>query len=311
MWQAFEVVFRLRSPLHIGCGKVGNLQRTRPYVTGRALWGALTMRLTRDAAQGNKPATDSREYRKIGEQVNECLAFTYFYTALKCGDGYQVAWPWENENTFRRRFLSSYQGTALSYPQQSAAEGMLYEFEFISPRTVDTGQTVFLRGYVFEKEGCPLDWRSAFKRLQMGGERGYGWGDVELVNISPCADTCLFGGPPMFKGDGDVPVIARGHAGGFHSDDLPRFKGDGDVPVISLPKDRRLLAHTLADALPIVGDVEPLVGREWHSDNPQCRYVGQHVEFSGLCFAPGSETRQKLDFAVTSLGVWRKIHAKA
>ena len=62
-WRAFEVVLRLRSPMHIGCGKVGNLQRTRPYVTGRVLWGALTMRLTRDAAQGRGPATDSREYR--------------------------------------------------------------------------------------------------------------------------------------------------------------------------------------------------------------------------------------------------------
>ena len=43
-WRAYKIVLRLRSPLHIGRGKVGNLQRTRPYVAGRNLWGALTAR---------------------------------------------------------------------------------------------------------------------------------------------------------------------------------------------------------------------------------------------------------------------------
>ena len=28
-WRLYQVIFRLRSSLHIGCGKVGNLQRTR------------------------------------------------------------------------------------------------------------------------------------------------------------------------------------------------------------------------------------------------------------------------------------------
>ena len=36
-WEAYAVVWRLKSPLHAGRGKVGNLQLTRPYVTGRML----------------------------------------------------------------------------------------------------------------------------------------------------------------------------------------------------------------------------------------------------------------------------------
>lgn len=285
-WRAFEVILRLCSPLHIGCGKVGNLQRTHPYVTGRVLWGALTMRLTRNAFQGRGGATDSSQYREIGEQVHRDLAFTYLYPALNSDAGYQVMWPWEDESTFRRRFLSSYQGTALSYPQQSAAEGMLHEVECISPHTLDTGEAVFLKGYVFEKKGCDLNWQSALKRLQMGGERGYGWGDVELVNASQSDHDHLFGGSATFKGDGDVPVV-------------------------QLPADGRLLAHTLAVDLPIAGVVEPLVGREWRSDNTRRRYVGQHVEFSGLCFAPGSVMGQASDFTVENFGVWRERHDKA
>jgi hypothetical protein len=284
-WRAYQVILRLRTPLHIGCGKVGNLQRTRPYITGRVLWGALTMRLTRDAAQGRGPATDSRKYREVGNQVHQDLAFTYFYPALRSGNEYQVVWPWEDQGAFRRRFLSSYQGTALSYPQQSAAEGMLHEVECISPHTLDAGEAVFLRGYVFEKEGCALNWQSALKRLQMGGERGYGWGDVELVNTLQFADE-LFGGSAMLKGDGDVPVIR-------------------------LPTDGRLLAHTLAADLPVAGDVEPLVGREWRSDNPRRRYVGQHVAFGDVCFTPGSVTLQPLSFAVEEFGVWRWLGDEA
>lgn len=285
-WRAYQVVLRLRSPLHIGCGAVGNVQRTRPYVTGRVLWGALTMRLTRDAAQGRAPATDSREYREVGHQVHQSLAFTYFYPALKSGDDYRTAWPWENESRFRRRFISSYQGTALAYPSQSAAEGMLHETEFVSPRTLDTGEIVFLTGYVFEKQGCTLNWQTALRRLQMGGERGYGWGDVELVNALPFADELLFEGPAMFRGDGDVPVIY-------------------------LPTDGRLLAHTLAADLPVAGDVEPLVGREWRSDDHRRRHVGQYVAFGDVCFTPGSVVRQALDFAVEKFGVWRWLNYRA
>lgn len=281
-WCAYEVVLRLRSPMHIGCGAVGNLQRTRPYVTGRVLWGALTMRLTRAAAQGRSPATDSRAYREVGDQIHRSLAFTYFYPALKSDTGYQVAWPWENESTFRRRFLSSYQGTALSYPSQSAAEGMLHEVEFISPNTLDTGETVFLKGYVFEKQGCALSWKKALNWLQIGGERGYGWGDTELVNKILQSDENLFDGLAMFKDDSDAPII-RVPAGG------------------------RLLAHTQATGLPVAGNLEPLVGREWRSDNPRRRHVGQHVAFSDICFTPGSLVRETLDFAVKEFGMWQSL----
>lgn len=281
-WNVYQVVLRLHSPLHIGCGKVGNLQRTRPYVTGRVLWGALTTRLTRDAAQGRGPATDSRAYRGVGEQVHQSLAFTYFYPALKSGDGYRVVWPWEDESFFRRRFLSSYAGTALAYPQQAAAEGMLHEVEFIAPNTLDTGAAVFLKGYLFEKQGCTLGWQPALRRLQMGGERGYGWGSVELVNASQSGDEQLFDG-------------------------LATFRGDGDVPIIHVPADGHLLAHTLAADLPITGAVEPLVGREWRSDNARRRYAGQHVECTGVCFTPGSLVRRELDFAVKDFGLWHVL----
>jgi len=281
-WKIHRIVFRLRSLLHIGCGRVGNLQRTRLYVPGRVLWGALTMRLTRDAANGTGPAADSQDYKRVGDEVHRCLGYTYFYPAARTGKTYQIAWPWADEREFSRRFLSSYCGTALDYPQQSAATGMLREVEFISPTTLDTGEPVFLAGYVFERDGCPLAWKDACKRLQIGGERGYGWGDLELMEAVEQIDEDLFDGKAKFKGAGERPVIS-----------------------LSANKmSRSLLAHTSVENLSASGKLEPLVGREWRSYNKHARHAGQHVEFSGVYFVPGSTVNRALDFAIREFGLW-------
>jgi len=285
-WRIHQVVFRLRSPLHIGWGKVGNLQRTRPYVTGRVLWGALTMRLTRDAANGRGSATDSQEYLRVGEEVHRSLAYTYFYPATKSGADYRIAWPWPDEGQFRRRFLSSYSGTALSYPQQSAATGMLHEVEFITPRTLDTGEPVFLIGYLFERDDSKLKekWKAACSRLQLGGERGYGWGNVELIEARPSESRDLFDGKARFDETGGQPAIS-----------LPATESSPG----------HLLAHALTMNLPACGEVEPLVGREWRSYNTIHRHAGQHVEYNRVCYTPGGRVNQQLDFAVEKCGVWR------
>lgn len=283
-WQMYKVILQLCSPLHIGCGKIGNLQRTYPYVTGRVMWGALTMRLTRDKCKGNE-INDSSIYQEVGEQVHRELAFTYFYPVLSSGNHYQIEWPWKDQRAFRYRFLSSYAGTALDYPQQSAARGMLRETEFISPYTLDEGKRVFLQGYIFEKKGCTLSWQEAVKRLQLGGERGYGWGKVKPVAINPCReDDKLFGKEIKF----------------LKSDERPR---------VCLPAKARLLAHTVAADYPFAdGPIEPLAGREWRPNQKGNAYVGQHIAFNEICFAPGSvlvNNDNHYDFRIDPFGVWR------
>ncbi|MEW5920628.1 MAG: hypothetical protein AB1796_06715 [Bacillota bacterium] len=274
--------FAAALPLHIGCGKIGNLQRTRTYVTGRALWGAITMRLTRDRAWGGVAADDSRVYQDVSGQVCQSLAFTYFFPALRSGNTYQVAWPWEEERAFRCRFLSSYAATALDYPQQSAAFGMLHEAEFISPCTLDRGEPVFLQGYIFEKEKCSLPWQATLKRLQLGGERGYGWGDVKVIEISESKGSSLFG----------TEV---------------KFQDREEAPLVSLPASARLLAHAVTDDVAAAGEVEPLVGREWRTNQARNCYAGQHIAFNGLCFVPGSILNEPTEFLIGRLGIWRRL----
>lgn len=278
-WQAYEVILRLRSPLHSGWRKVGNLQMTRPYVTGRMLWGALTMRLTRNQTSG--PATDSSEYRQVGEKVHDTLAFTYFYPALRQDNSYLTFWPWEEGNRFRHRLIGSYTSTSLELQGRSAAEGSLHEVEFIAPRTKDTGEQVYLRGYIFQRADCSLDWRKALNMLQLGGERGYGWGLVSLE------------GEPVEVKDGEL-------FGG-----IAFFDGSGKRPHLTVPAQKYLLAHTKAKmSIPVKGEIEPLVGREWRSTDPKRPYVGQSVVFNDICYIPGSQVQQESTFQVLNYGLW-------
>ena len=281
-WQIYKVILQLCSPMHIGCGQVGNLQHTRPYIPGRVIWGALTMRITRDIAKSGVAADDSRIYREVGEQVHRDLAFTYFYPALQSENTYQVNWPWEEENLFRYRFLSSYTGTALDYPQQSVVRGMLREVEFISPYTLDKGKPVLLLGYIFEKKGCGLPWKKAVKQLQLGGERSYGWGNIKLEgDILPSKDNNLF-------------------------DKKIEFQIRNGEPWVRLPAKERLLAHTVDNGLAVIGEIEPLVGREWRSGQESDRYAGQHVSFDEICFTPGSVLADTIDFLIGNFGVWKQ-----
>jgi hypothetical protein len=271
--------------MHIGCGKVGNVQRTRPYVTGRSFWGALTMRLTRNQHQ---PATHSELYQEIGGEVHQYLKFTYFYPAIEKpksnnseenqdNQNYEIVFPWKQEAQFRRRFLSSYASTALVYPHQAADEGLLHEVEFLSPRTLDEGKQVYLIGYVFAKDNCQLNWQEACCKLQMGGERGYGWGDVKCVDAQEITDAQLF----------DPNCHWSEHNGSIQ---------------IQLTESSRLLAHAIAHTVPAQGEIEPLVGREWKVSNQ----AGQHVEkFGDLCWVPGSVVERSLNFVIGDFGIWR------
>jgi hypothetical protein len=284
IWKTYQVVLRLRSPMHIGWGKVGNVQRTRSYLAGRNFWGALTERLTRDRANGQGPATDSTKYQEVGREIDQFLAYTYLYPALRKGEDYAVAWPWQED--FSSRFLSSYASTALSYPQQAADEGTLHEVEFLSPNTLDQGAPVYLVGHIFEKAGAP-DWRSALRRLQIGGERGYGWGRVELVGDPNHIESGeLFSGVAKFEElDGKPTLCLRA------SDDAPGY----------------LLAHANTTGLRAKGNVEPVVGREWRSNQVHNRYAGQHVEYTDVCFTPGSQVEEETKFQVGQFGIWRVV----
>jgi len=292
--------------MHIGAGKIGNLQRTRPYVTGRVLWGALTARLTRDSDLQGKP--DSGKYQDVGGQVHTELAFTYFFPTtdpqgrrpcfphLDAQGNWGYGWdgggtPQMDESAFRYHFLSTYASTALDYGAYSAYEGSLHEVECLTPHTRD-GELVYLTGYVFQRENSGLKWKDALSRFQIGGERGYGWGRVDV--IKPVDRREIQEGEVSLFGTGHVVYLGE-----------PRLR-------IRLEKDQPILAHTLAAdfdkqhtaVADIAGPVEPLVGRE---TDPADGRSGVHLSRARICYAPGARVEKATEVQIGHFGVWETL----
>ncbi len=270
-WTAYPVTFKLLSPLHVGWRKVGNLQQTRSYLTGRNLWGALTARLTREG--------DDRDYVKMGGEVDNSLTYTYFYPSTNPTPDELIGWPWHDPEGFAWRFLNSYASTALT-DGRSSEEGSLHETEFIAPCTRD-GEQVYLVGYIFEKEGCALLWRDVLSKLNFGGEQGYGWGRVQPYQPTP------------------KPLVGDKCFGDFKLD----LAGDAEWPVITVPAGNSLLAHTKADSNltpDIEGIIEPLVGLETTKEGK----FGQQPSVAAICYQPGSKTLQETSFSIKERGIW-------
>jgi hypothetical protein len=277
-WTAYQVTFRLLSPLHVGWRKLGNLQQTRPYVTGRSLWGALTARLTREAGGNN--------YIDIGKEVDKQLAFTYFYPSTRPDDIPVRLWPWPEEwDKFAWTFLGSYASTALENARNAEA-GSLHETEFIAPyarKATPDGEPipVYLVGYIFEKDNYTIkrSWRDRdiLNNLQLGGERGYGWGRVHLR--------------------GDCKSVSNGKC--FDYDLLL----DGDRPRLKAPGELRLLAHTRTDT-DSAGNrgvaIEPLVGRE----TQEATGFGKNHSRAQVCWVPGGKVTENETFQIQPKGIW-------
>ncbi len=277
MWQRYQLILRVLAPTHIGWSKLGNVQRTRPYITGRALWGALTARLTRDRHE--KPTASN--YQDTGKCVHDHIALCYLYPAVQSNGCYQVLFPWED--TTPQSILSSYSGTALDPASSAADEGLLHEVEYIAPHTCDTGAPVYLVGYLFlnaTSQATLPALHHALERLQVGGERGYGWGRLTLVDVSPM--------PPGTSWE----LFCNTYTPQLNH---PR-------PRVTVPQGSCLLAHTIAEGSNAHGEIEPLVGREWAAES-----TGSHVAYNGICYAPGTQPRQQTTYEIGHYGIWYPV----
>lgn len=287
-WTAYRVTFRLLSPIHSGWRKVGNLQQTRPYVTGRSLWGALTARLTREHG--------SSDYHGIGKQIDKQLAFTYFYPSITTNPDKVELWPWPDKqwDRFAWTFLGSYVSTALENGR-SAEEGSLHETEFIAPYirnylSDNEPEPVYLVGYIFEKDIPASDeqdvdkqkvvsnWKKVLDKLQCGGERSYGWGklhlegEAEKVKDGKCFDYTL-----------------------LDTKDRPQL--------MATDNNRHLLAHTQIDSVERGVAIEPLLGRETSSNTS----FGKSFSNPEICWVPGGKVNAGETFQILEKGVWKQL----
>jgi hypothetical protein len=278
------ICFRLLSPLHVGYRKVGNLMQTRPYVPGKLLWAALTARLTRD--RDSRPGPPCRsDYKRIGKLVQEYFRFGYLWPSL---DGERPCFPWERED-FEYLFIGSYVSTALDYHRAAAEEGSLHEVEFISPYTRDEGLPVHLIGDLWVREGSSPeelgDWRKALEKIQLGGERAYGWGRVRLLEGT------------LKKFSQNRGITSAG----------AKWRADGDGIIVSFKGGDNLPAHAVATGHPpykrFIGELEALTG--WERDNEDPSRVWRLADVQ-ILYVPGSKVRGDLDLRVHPWG-WLEL----
>ena len=303
-WRLFKWTFRLKSPLYIGFHKVMHFYRTRPYVPGKPLWGALTAKLT--------PLLGLDDYQKVGEFLKKVIRPGYLYPYIESKEKSKLYYPKYTEkglmfgplvqNEFERKFISSMASTAIEAQSLTAEDGMLHEVEFISHYTIDDGKPVFMSGVIWVREfseneislsikdeviitckGKEVEFkRQLVNRLQLGGERKYGFGLVELLheNNEEVKDSKFNVLPGEWKEE------------------------NGEV-CISLKRDDPVWAHVHHfENLKIKGDIELLVGREWDPD----KGAGQKPpKSSDLCWSPGSILCEDKTFKVDEFGIWREI----
>lgn len=297
-WTLYRVTWQLESPLHSGFAKLGNIQRTRMYVTGRMLWGALTARLTRDRG--------SNDYRGVGKAVKKCLAFSYGFVCLS-EDGsrpllpeftakglqFKVGSERLTEREAQRLCLSSYASTALDYANNAAVDGSLHEVEFISPRTlckesnlgVKAGQPLYLTAMIAEAQENDdvKGWKSSLERLEVGGERTYGFGKLKLRQLSA-----------------PVPNNALSTAW-FGSE----FIADQNRPTINIQSGATVLAHTASSCSIKFGQIEPFVGRTTTTDKAE---FGKIVESHGVYWLPGSiEQEAEVTYQIGDYGQFMPV----
>jgi len=285
-WEICRLVFRLETPLHVGRRGWGIIQRTRPYLMGKNLWAATTARLTR--------WLDREDYEAVGNALKQVSVFTYCYPAV---DPEEPFLPHYREKIglcygdltaveFEYCFIGSYASTAIDPVAQAAEDASLHEVEVLLPHARDGGKQVYLCGYVLLHEeaavlGHPINSDALFACLddvQVGGERGYGYGRLSLQRA--------------YSGPVDSPLFGR-----------YRFEETNDAkPTLIVPYQNPLPAHTLLDGLQAAGDIEPLTGREWGIPESQRQGgekreeekregAGQRLVQPGeikVCYAPGS-----------------------
>lgn len=205
MWRKVNVIFKLKSPLHIGYlpFKGSVVSPTRYYVPGRSLWGAVTKRITEYLF---KPSPKEEDYRNIGKQIIENFRFSYFYIYdgetiyIPKFEGYRIKYGNIDRSEFENKFIGSRISTAIDPYSLTAKNESIHEIEFINEKFCDIDgdlKDVKIAGCIWIREDTKINGKEAeinrgiiiddfnvTHELIIGGEAKYGFGHVFLESIN-------------------------------------------------------------------------------------------------------------------------------
>jgi hypothetical protein len=219
----------LESPLHIGLGPAGSLNRTRLYAPARALWGALA------AEWARRQGASFPDYHAVGVRLREWTRLSYLFPAEQVGEGWCAWLPeyreerglvWLREDgkgpvedrVLRRWLLTTRPGTAIAPDSDTAEEGSLREYEVISDLShwgegAEAPRPVGLVGYIFladhQAAGGLLKELLKIDLVFLGGDTRYGLGRLRRVEGLARAASHFFGEPVDLQAEKPVVTTAR------------------------------------------------------------------------------------------------------
>jgi len=272
-WEKINVVFKLKSPLHIGYMpfKGSVVSPTRYYVSGRNFWGAITKRITEHLCKVPKAG----DYRNISKQIMKNFRFSYFYLY----DGKTIYLPHYTDEgmkygsitkaEFEHRFIGCIVSTGIDNETRTAKDKSLHEIEFINSRYRDENENikaVKIAGCIWIKKNAKIEIKreeeethkfkikpngvfiddfNIISELILGGESKYGFGRVLLDSI----DEVNFPLEYIMKSKN-------------HDEDCK-----GEVK-IKCGENKPLIAHLRYDRkIKFEGEVELLTGRGYYDPN--------------------------------------------
>jgi hypothetical protein len=299
----------VRTPIHIGDGsQLGISNRTRYYIPGKTIWGAITARISRWHMTKYTPNI----YKEVGKFVKNNLIFSYFFPIDKGGN---ILYPIYSERgfgfgvenngfimpkaKFESKYITSYISTAIDIESKTAEAESLHEIELLNPLK-------FL-GYLFinseqinnystlkiqtPKEGTihikndreSIELFKLIKEIQVGGERTYGFGKLELGLDLPKSEpkrTNKLYNKYEVSLDSDKPTlntdIALSHL---------NFKNKKN--------------NYFDDLKEIKGDLEPIIWRDWDEN----KGMGHKKEFNMIALVPGSKFKEH-EVKIGTYGIW-------
>jgi len=309
-WKCYELKFKAISGIHIGYRKLGMINQTRYYIPGKTMWGAVTAILSRRFMENYG---DKKIYDEFKEFVKKHLIFSYFYPIR----GEDILYPTYEEGLkfrnmskedFENKFISSYVSTAVNPNSRTAEEGSLHEFEYISSK-IRKNDNVHFIGYLFfneggnrsifikelndeiiiEKSGKEVQLFKEIERIQVGGERNYGFGWLDLVNHQPKSDKVN-----LYDSNSSAKVNLKENL---------TLENTGNNESITA------LSHVNIENLnfeSIQGDIEPFLGREWGNEKDK-KGAGQKISDPIICLTPGTKFRLKENTKLTinDYGIWQ------
>lgn len=332
IWKCYLTIFKAESPIHIGYRQVGILKTTRYYITGRAIWGAITANLTRALFDNPSP----EDYQAVGNFVKDNIKTTYFYPAIEKDkvenlnelskvevNNYLVFLPEYAEEglkfgelgkeKFEQIFVGSFVSTAIDVTSKTAEEGSLHEFEFIKNK-VRIGKSsvdVYWVGYIFvncnetKAKSCEGKKERKEYNVKISEENC----DIKITfknkevesNVSFKKEVLniLFVGGERNYGLGKLELLS-GFPKRTENKVFDKFEFKAPDEKITFENLNLAISHIKLDKAELLerGEIEPLVGLEWNEKG-----AGQKISNTEICIAPGSIFKSEIPCYINDYGI--------